>query len=51
VTASGCTNAALNGTFSQVELQAEGANGLEVELEREVNDVKAKIRGTLQRMM
>ena len=49
ITASGCTDATFNGSFRDVKLQLEDGNRLEVEMEREVNDVKAKIEGVISR--
>ena len=50
VTASGCTRQPLNVTFTKLEFTREDANGLEFQLEREVNGVKVKVKGKVTRV-
>ena len=49
VTASGCTDAAFNGTYRDAKLEAEDGDRLEVELEREGGGVEVKIKGAIAR--
>lgn len=50
ITASGCTNAAFNGTYDKIEMEREDGRALEVQIRRE-NEVgtSARISGTLSR--
>lgn len=48
ITASGCTEAALNGTFTHIEMKREDGNLVEVELEREDGGVEVKLKAKVR---
>ena len=49
VTAAGCTNAPINGTFRDVEFEREDGDALEVEFEREVGGTRVKLKARVRR--
>ena len=49
VTAAGCTNAAIDGTFRDVSFEREDGDGLEMELERESGGVRVRLKARVRR--